>query len=91
MAQVQVIFTAEVHLTIDLPDSKLKSLIVESEIDFQNYLDITVQPKFTQDFPKCTISQSDIYPDGITLSSWESIYKKDLTELNYDGYKLTKI
>jgi hypothetical protein len=90
MAQVQVILTATVELTIELPDSKLKSLIVDGEIDVHKYIDVDIRNDFTSDFKRCKVSDLTIYVEDPTISSWETIEKNDGTELSFDGYKLTK-
>ncbi len=91
MAQVQVILTATVELTIELPDSKLKTLIVDGEIDVHKYIDVDIRNDFTSDFKRCKVSDLTIYVEDPTISSWETIEKNDGTQLSFDGYKLTKV
>jgi hypothetical protein len=91
MAQVQLILAATVELTIELPDSKLKSLIVDGEIDVHKYIDVDICSDFKSDFKRCKVSDLTIYVEDPTISSWETIEKNDGTQLSFDGYKLTKV
>jgi hypothetical protein len=91
MAQVQVILTATIELTIELPDSKLKSLIVDGEIDVHKYIDVDICSDFKSDFKGCNVSDLTIDVDDPTISSWETIEKNDGTQLSFDGYKLKKV
>jgi hypothetical protein len=91
MAQVQLILTATIELTIELPDSKLKSLIVDEEIDVHKYIDVDIQSSFKSDFKRCKVSNLTIDVDDPTTSSWETIEKNDGTQLSFDGYKLKKV
>jgi hypothetical protein len=91
MAQVQLILTATIDLTIELPDSKLKSLIVDGTIDVQKYIDVDIQNSFKSDFKRCKVTDLTIDVDEPTISSWETIEKNDGTELSFDGYKLKKV
>lgn len=88
MAQVQVILSATIEFTISLPDSKLKSLIINEEIDVHKYIDIEIRNDFESDFKNCKVSDLTIHIDDPTISSWDKIEKKDGTELEFDGYKL---
>ena len=90
MAQVRLILTATVELKIELPDSKLKSLIVDEEIDVHKYIDVDIRNNFKSDFKHCKVSDLTIDIDDPTISSWQTIEKNDGTELSFDGYKLTK-
>jgi hypothetical protein len=91
MAQVQLILTATIELTVELPDSKLKSLIIDEEIDIHKYIDVEIRNNFTSDFKRCKVAEISIDVDDPTISSWETIEKNDGTQLSFDGYKLTKI
>jgi hypothetical protein len=91
MAQVQLILTATIDLTIQLPDSKLKSLIIDEEIDVYKYIDVDIQSSFKSDFKRCKVSNLTIDVDEPTISSWETIEKNDGTQLSFDGYKLKKV
>jgi hypothetical protein len=91
MAQVQLILTATIELSIELPDSKLKSLIIDEEIDVHKYISVEIHNSFTSDFKRCKVREVSIDVDDPTLSSWETIEKNDGTQLSFDGYKLTKI
>ena len=91
MAQVQLILTATIELTIELPDSKLKSLIVDGTIDVQKYIDVDIQNSFKSDFKRCKVTDLTIDVDEPTISSWETIEKNDGTQLSFDGYKLKKV
>ena len=91
MAQVRLILTATVELVIELPDSKLKSLIVDEEIDVHKYIDVDIRNNFKSDFKRCNVSELTIDVEDPTISSWETIEKNDGTELSFDGYKLTKV
>lgn len=91
MAQVQVILAATIKLTIELPDSKLKSPIVDGEIDVHKYLDVDIRSDFKSDFKRCNVSDLTIDVDDPTISSWEIIEKNDGTQLSFDGYKLSKV
>jgi hypothetical protein len=91
MAQVQLILTATVELTIELPDSKLKALIVDEEIDVHKYIEVDIRSDFKSDFKRCKVSDLTIDVDDPTISSWETIEKKDGTQLSFDGYKLSKV
>ena len=91
MAQVRLILTATVELIIELPDSKLKSLIVDGEIDVHKYIDVNISSNFKSDFKRCNVSDLTIDVDDPTISSWETIEKNDGTELSFDGYKLSKV
>jgi hypothetical protein len=99
MAQVQLILTATIELTIELPDSKLKSLIVDEKIDVHKYIDVDIQNSFKSDFKRCKVTNLTIDVDDPTTSSWETISqrlgfaneKNDGTELSFDGYKLKKV
>jgi hypothetical protein len=99
MAQVQLILTATVELTIELPNSKLKSLIVDGEIDVHKYIDVDIRSDFKSDFKRCEVSDLTIDVEDPTISSWETISqrlgfaneKNDGTQLSFDGYKLTKV
>ena len=91
MAQVRLILTATIDLTIELPDSKLKSLIVDEEIDVHKYIDVDIRNNFKSDFKRCNVSELTIDVEDPTISSWETIEKNDGTELSFDGYKLTKV
>jgi hypothetical protein len=91
MAQVQLILTATVELTIELPDSKLKSLIVDGDIDVHKYIDVDIRNNFKSDFKRCEVSDLTIDVDDPTISSWETIEKNDGTQLSFDGYKLKKV
>ncbi|AFY93115.1 hypothetical protein [Chamaesiphon minutus] len=90
MAQVQLILPATIELTIELPDSKLKSLIVDGKIDVHKYIDVDIQNSFESDFKRCKVSDLTIYVEDPTISSWETIEKNDGTQLSFDGYKLSK-
>ena len=72
MAQVRLILTATVDLTIELPDSKLKSLIVDGEIDVHKYIDIDICSDFKSDFKRCNVSDLTIDVEDPTISSWET-------------------
>ena len=91
MAQVQLILTATIELSIELPDSKLKSLIVDEEIDIHKYISVEIHKSFTSDFKRCKVQEVSIDVDDPTVCSWETIEKNDGTQLSFDGYKLTKI
>jgi hypothetical protein len=91
MAQVHLILTATIQLTLQLPDSKLKSLIIDEEIDVHKYIDVDIQSSFKSDFKGCKVSDLTIDVDDPTTSSWETIEKNDGTELSFDGYKLKKV
>jgi hypothetical protein len=73
MAQVQLILTATIELTIELPDSKLKSLIVDGEIDVHKYIDVDIRSDFKSDFKRCEVSDLTIDVEDPTISSWETI------------------
>jgi hypothetical protein len=90
MAQVQIEYTATISVTIELPDSKLKSLIVDEEIDVHKYIDVDIQKAFSTDFKNCRITDITIDVDDPTISSWETIEKKDGTQMSFDGYVLKK-
>jgi hypothetical protein len=75
---------------VELPDSKLKSLIVDGEIDVHKYIDVEIQKSFATDHKRCQVSDLTIHVDDPTISSWETIEKNDGTQLSFDGYKLTK-
>jgi hypothetical protein len=91
MAQVQLILTATIELTIELPDSKLKSLIIDEKIDVHKYISVDISSSFNSDFKRCKVSNLTIDVDDPTTSSWETIEKNDGTELLFDGYKLKKV
>jgi hypothetical protein len=91
MAQVHLILTATIQLTLQLPDSKLKSLIIDEEIDVHKYIDVDIQSSFKSDFKRCKVTNLTIDVDDPTVSSWETIEKNDGTELSFDGYKLKKV
>jgi hypothetical protein len=61
-----------VELTIELPDSKLKSLIVDGEIDVHKYIDVDIRNNFKSDFKRCEVSDLTIDVDDPTISSWET-------------------
>jgi hypothetical protein len=90
MAQVQLILTATVELTIELPDSKLKSLIVDGEIDIHKYIDVDIRSDFKSDFKRCHVSDLTIDVDDPTISSWETIEKNDGTQLSLDLLRKSK-
>jgi hypothetical protein len=91
MAQVHITLSATIELTIELPDSKLKSLIVDGTIDVQKYIDVDIQNSFKSDFKRCKVTDLTIDVDEPTISSWETIEKNDGTQLSFDGYKLKKV
>ena len=91
MAQVQVILTATIELTIELPYSKLKSLIVDGDIDVHKYIDVDIRSDFKSDFKRCEVSDLTVDVDDPTISSWETIEKNDGTQLSFDAYKLSKV
>jgi hypothetical protein len=91
MAQVHLILTATIQLTLELPDSKLKSLIIDEEIDVHKYISVDISSSFNSDFKRCKVSYLTIDVDEPTTSSWETIEKNDGTELSFDGYKLKKV